>query len=71
MMLQGILPTGFDITRPIQGPDGVEWRAWSARLPAIGRASHATDYWREVDAMQALCSGYRETISNEAANESN
>jgi hypothetical protein len=64
-MLQGILPTGFDVTKPIQGPDGAEWRAWSATLPAIGRTSHATDHWRELDTLQALFGHGEESTGDE------
>lgn len=52
--MQGILPQGHDVTRPIQGPDWQETKAWYCTLPQIGRTSHAVDQWRELDAMQLV-----------------
>lgn len=37
---------------PADTLDWDETMAWYAKLPQIGRTSHAVDAWREIDALQ-------------------
>lgn len=50
---QGSLPPGFDKTA-MPTLDMTEWMRWSATLPNIGRNEVSRDFWRDVDAMQAV-----------------
>lgn len=39
--------------------DMVEWMAWSDKLPKLGKTNEDKDFWREIDAAQAVANTKR------------